>query len=128
MPNGCRSACPGRPQFDVNDNAALASFIGKHNVVISLLPYTHHAAVTKAVCVHKVDVVTTSCMCDAILGLKDEIERAEIAAYDEIGLDPRDWPPLRREGDRRQPQGAESRVLPAVAVCPRPVFLFPLGE
>ncbi|KAK0532870.1 saccharopine dehydrogenase (NADP+, L-glutamate-forming) [Tilletia horrida] len=74
--------------IDVNDDAALAALIGQHNVVISLIPYTYHAAVIKAACAHKVDVVTTSYVSDAILALKDEIERAGITVYNEIGLDP----------------------------------------
>ncbi|KAK0544976.1 saccharopine dehydrogenase (NADP+, L-glutamate-forming) [Tilletia horrida] len=74
--------------IDVNNPAELSAMISKHNVVISLIPYTYHAAVIKAACEHKVDVVTTSYVSDAILELKDEIERAGITVYNEIGLDP----------------------------------------
>jgi len=73
---------------DVNDENALSSAISKHDVVISLIPYTYHAAVIKAACKHKVDVVTTSYVSDAIRELASEIEAAGITVMNEIGLDP----------------------------------------
>ncbi|KDN46124.1 putative chimeric spermidine synthase/saccharopine reductase [Tilletiaria anomala UBC 951] len=74
--------------IDVSDAAALGDMISKHDVVVSLIPYTFHAAVIKAACKHKVDVVTTSYVSDAIRELKDEIKKAGITVMNEIGLDP----------------------------------------
>ncbi len=74
--------------IDVNDAAALEQIISQHDVVISLIPYTYHASVIKAACKHKVDVVTTSYVSDAIRELKDEIAQAGITVMNEIGLDP----------------------------------------
>ena len=74
--------------IDVNDANALGELISKHDVVISLIPYIYHAAVIKAACQHKVDVVTTSYVSDAIRELKDEIAKAGITVMNEIGLDP----------------------------------------
>lgn len=74
--------------IDVNDPAALEEIISKHDVVVSLIPYTYHAAVIKAACKHKADVVTTSYVSDAIRELASEIEAAGITVMNEIGLDP----------------------------------------
>jgi spermidine synthase len=73
---------------DVNNESSLEDAISKHDVVISLIPYTYHAAVIKAACKHKVDVVTTSYVSDAIRELAPEIEKAGITVMNEIGLDP----------------------------------------
>lgn len=73
---------------DVNNDSSLEDAISKHDVVISLIPYTYHAAVIKAACKHKVDVVTTSYVSDAIRELAAEIEKAGITVMNEIGLDP----------------------------------------
>ncbi|CEH17253.1 saccharopine dehydrogenase [Ceraceosorus bombacis] len=73
---------------DVNNEAALGEAIAQHDVVISLIPYTYHAAVIKAACQHTTDVVTTSYVSDAIKELAPEIEKAGITVMNEIGLDP----------------------------------------
>ncbi|PWN87413.1 hypothetical protein FA10DRAFT_269364 [Acaromyces ingoldii] len=82
------SAGASATAVDVNDPAALGAAIAKHDVVISLIPYTYHAAVIKAACEHKVDVVTTSYVSDAIRELAPQIEKAGITVMNEIGLDP----------------------------------------
>ncbi|EPQ29908.1 uncharacterized protein PFL1_02581 [Pseudozyma flocculosa PF-1] len=73
---------------DVNDAAALSNLIKGHDVVVSLIPYTYHAAVIRAACEHKVDVVTTSYVSDAIRELEPLIQKAGITVMNEIGLDP----------------------------------------
>ncbi|MCO5549525.1 hypothetical protein L7F22_002997 [Adiantum nelumboides] len=73
---------------DVNDDASLEQAISQHDIVISLIPYTYHANIIKAACKHKVDVVTTSYVSDAIRELAPEIEKAGITVMNEIGLDP----------------------------------------
>ncbi|PWZ01727.1 putative chimeric spermidine synthase/saccharopine reductase [Testicularia cyperi] len=73
---------------DVNDAAALSEIIKGHDVVVSLIPYIYHAAVIKAACEHKVNVVTTSYVSDAIRELESEIQKAGITVMNEIGLDP----------------------------------------
>ena len=75
-------------QVDVQDAQALSAAIQPHDLVISLIPYTHHAAVIRAACQHKVDVVTTSYVSDAIRALEPEIQAAGITVMNEIGLDP----------------------------------------
>lgn len=73
---------------DVNNPAALSELIKGHDIVISLIPYIYHAAVIKAACEHKVNVVTTSYVSDAIRALEPEIKKAGITVMNEIGLDP----------------------------------------
>ena len=75
-------------QVDVQDAQALSAAIQPHDLVISLIPYTHHAAVIRAACQHRVDVVTTSYVSDAIRALEPEIQAAGITVMNEIGLDP----------------------------------------
>lgn len=73
---------------NVNDKAALGEAIKGHDLVISLIPYIYHADVIKAACEHKVDVLTTSYISDAIRQLESEIKAAGITVFNEIGLDP----------------------------------------
>ena len=75
-------------QVDVKDAASLSAAIQQHDLVISLIPYIYHADVIKAACQHKVDVVTTSYVSDAIRALEPEIKAAGITVFNEIGLDP----------------------------------------
>lgn len=75
-------------QVNVKDPASLSQAIGQHDLVISLIPYIYHADVIKAACEHKVDVVTTSYVSDAIRQLEPEIKKAGITVFNEIGLDP----------------------------------------
>lgn len=83
---GLHNATPA--SVDVNDAAALSALVKGHDIVISLIPYIFHAAVIKAACEHKVNVVTTSYVSDAIRALEPEIQKAGITVMNEIGLDP----------------------------------------
>jgi saccharopine dehydrogenase (NADP+, L-glutamate forming) len=83
----------GRPNtsavsIDVNDTAALEAAVGAHDVVISLIPYTFHAAVVKAAINKKKHVVTTSYVSPALQELDAEAKAAGITVMNEIGLDP----------------------------------------
>lgn len=73
---------------NVSDHAALSELIGKHDVVISLIPYIYHAKVIEAACEKKVDVVTTSYVSPAIRELEPKIKASGITVMNEIGLDP----------------------------------------
>lgn len=74
--------------LDVNDSAALEKAVAEHDLVISLIPYTYHAAVIKAACKGKTDVVTTSYISDAMRALEEDVKAAGIKVLNEIGLDP----------------------------------------
>lgn len=72
----------------MNDPAALEKAVAEHDLVISLIPYTHHASVIKAAIKGKTNVVTTSYVSPAMRELEDEVKKAGIIVLNEIGLDP----------------------------------------
>jgi hypothetical protein len=62
--------------------------ISSHDLVISLLPYTHHPQVIKWAIQHKKHVVTTSYVSPAMQELHEKAKAAGITVLNEIGLDP----------------------------------------
>ncbi|KAJ3018268.1 hypothetical protein HKX48_002999 [Thoreauomyces humboldtii] len=74
--------------LDVSDDAALEAEIGKHDIVISLIPYTHHARVIDAAIKQKKHVVTTSYVSPAMQAFDDAAKKAGITVFNEIGVDP----------------------------------------
>ena len=74
--------------MDVNNAAELEELIGQHDLTISLIPYTYHAAVIQAAIRRKKHVVTTSYINPAMQALDEEARRAGITVMNEIGLDP----------------------------------------
>jgi saccharopine dehydrogenase (NADP+, L-glutamate forming) len=72
----------------VTDEKALDAEVAKHDLVISLIPYTFHAAVIKSAIRTKKHVVTTSYVSPAMLELDAEAKAAGITVMNEIGLDP----------------------------------------
>ncbi|OBT89826.1 saccharopine dehydrogenase [Pseudogymnoascus sp. 03VT05] len=73
---------------DVNDAAALDAAVAKHDLVISLIPYTFHAKVIESAIRNKKHVVTTSYVSPAMLELDQAAKDAGITVMNEIGLDP----------------------------------------
>jgi spermidine synthase len=85
--------CAGLPNatpasVDVNDPAALDAAVAAHDLVISLIPYTYHAAVIKSAIKAKKHVVTTSYVSPAMKELDAAAKEAGIIVMNEIGLDP----------------------------------------
>ncbi|KAI1404577.1 Saccharopine dehydrogenase [Hypoxylon fuscum] len=74
--------------LDVNDDHALDAEVGKHDLVISLIPYTFHATVIKSAIRQKKHVVTTSYVSPAMMELDQQAKDAGITVMNEIGLDP----------------------------------------
>jgi saccharopine dehydrogenase-like NADP-dependent oxidoreductase len=74
--------------LDVGDAAALEAEVAAHDLVISLIPYIHHAAVIKAAIKGKTHVVTTSYVSPAMRELDAAAKEAGIVVMNEIGLDP----------------------------------------
>jgi spermidine synthase / saccharopine dehydrogenase (NADP+, L-glutamate-forming) len=74
--------------LDVNDETALNEKVAAHDLVISLIPYTYHAAVIKAAIKGKTHVVTTSYVSPAMRELDAQAREAGIVVMNEIGLDP----------------------------------------
>jgi saccharopine dehydrogenase (NADP+, L-glutamate forming) len=62
--------------------------VGRSDLVISLIPYTFHAAVIKSAIRKKKNVVTTSYVSPAMLELEQQCKDAGITVMNEIGLDP----------------------------------------
>ncbi|THV02830.1 spermidine synthase [Dendrothele bispora CBS 962.96] len=74
--------------LDVNKTADLEAQVAAHDLVISLIPYTYHAAVIKAAIKSKTNVVTTSYVSPAMRELDEQAKAAGIIVMNEIGLDP----------------------------------------
>lgn len=72
--------------LDVNDADALDAEVGKHDLVISLIPYTFHAKVISSAIRKKKHVVTTSYVSPAMMELDAEAKKAGITVMNEIGL------------------------------------------
>ncbi|KAF2638961.1 Saccharopine dehydrogenase [Massarina eburnea CBS 473.64] len=74
--------------LDVNNDEALDAEVAKVDLVISLIPYTHHATVIKSAIRKKKHVVTTSYVSPAMLELDAQAKEAGITVFNEIGVDP----------------------------------------
>ncbi|KAL8791062.1 MAG: hypothetical protein Q9213_000269 [Squamulea squamosa] len=69
-------------------NSELESQIAAHNLIISLIPYVYHTTIIKIAIKHKVNVVTTSYISDAIRELDARAREAGIVVLNEVGVDP----------------------------------------
>ena len=86
LSEGVKNAHP--ISLDVTDEKALDAAVAKHDLVISLIPYTFHATVIKSAIRQKKHVVTTSYVSPAMLELDQAAKDAGITVMNEIGLDP----------------------------------------
>ncbi|KAK4153135.1 Saccharopine dehydrogenase-domain-containing protein [Chaetomidium leptoderma] len=86
LSEGVKNAHP--ISLDVTDDKALDAEVAKHDLVISLIPYTFHPTVIKSAIRNKKNVVTTSYVSPAMLELDAEAKAAGITVMNEIGLDP----------------------------------------
>ena len=74
--------------LDATEESALDAVVAQHDLVISLIPYTFHAAVIKSAIRYKKHVVTTSYVSPAMMALDAKAKAAGITVMNEIGLDP----------------------------------------
>lgn len=74
--------------LDVSDSASLDDQVSKHDLIISLIPYTYHVLVVKSAIKFKKHVVTTSYINPQLKELESQIHEAGITVMNEIGLDP----------------------------------------
>ncbi|KAF7318929.1 Saccharopine dehydrogenase [Mycena chlorophos] len=74
--------------LDVSDTPALEAAVAAHDLVISLIPYSHHATVVKAAIKGKTNVVTTSYVSPALRELDAAAREAGIVVLNEVGVDP----------------------------------------
>lgn len=81
---GVKNATP--ISLDVTNDQALDAELAKHDLVISLIPYTFHAAVIKSAIRQKKHVVTTSYVSPAMMELDQQCKDAGITVMNEIGL------------------------------------------
>nr|XP_056702670.1 alpha-aminoadipic semialdehyde synthase, mitochondrial [Euleptes europaea] len=70
------------------DEERLSSMVKKHDLVISLLPYSFHPLVAKKCIDSKVNLVTASYLTPAMKELQKSVEAAGIMVISEVGLDP----------------------------------------
>ncbi|KAK3823519.1 MAG: saccharopine dehydrogenase [Benniella sp.] len=73
---------------DVSNEAALDAVVAGKDVVISLIPYIHHALVIKSAIKFKVNVVTTSYVSPSMLAYDEAAKEAGVVVMNEIGVDP----------------------------------------
>ncbi len=72
--------------LDLTKEAQLDEAIAKHDLTISLIPYTYHAKVIQSAIRNKKHVVTTSYVSPAMLELDAQAKEAGITIMNEIGL------------------------------------------
>lgn len=74
--------------LDVTSPAALTAALATHRLVVSLIPYIHHAAVIRAAITTGTHVVTTSYVNPEMKALDTEVKAKGIIVLNEVGLDP----------------------------------------
>ncbi|GES89687.1 saccharopine dehydrogenase [Rhizophagus clarus] len=74
--------------LDVTNEAALDEIISRHDLVISLIPYTYHPLVIKSAIKFGKNVVTTSYVSPAMKEFHDAAVEKDLIIMNEIGLDP----------------------------------------
>ena len=75
-------------KLDVSNQQELEAEVSKHDIVISLIPYTHHAKVIDAAVKSKKHVVTTSYVSPAMSAFDEAAKKAGITVFNEVGVDP----------------------------------------
>jgi len=74
--------------WTIDDLATLDKMVAKHDLTVSLLPYTHHVSVAKICVKHKKNMLTTSYVSEEMKALDAEAKAAGIIILNEIGVDP----------------------------------------
>jgi saccharopine dehydrogenase-like NADP-dependent oxidoreductase len=74
--------------WSIDDLTTLENLVSQNDLVISLLPYTHHVTVAKLCIKHKKNMVTTSYVSPEMKALDNEAREAGIIILNEIGVDP----------------------------------------
>ena len=91
--HGAQKLAKNHPQalsikLDVSNQQELEAEVSKHDIVISLIPYTHHAKVIDAAVKSKKHVVTTSYVSPAMSAFDEAAKKAGITVFNEVGVDP----------------------------------------
>jgi saccharopine dehydrogenase-like NADP-dependent oxidoreductase len=82
-PRGVAKSLDVEKNIDAVEKEVMAA-----DVVVSLVPYAYHVAVSKLCIKHKKHVVTTSYVSDAMRALDGDAKKAGIILLNECGLDP----------------------------------------
>uniref|UniRef100_A0A8C9F6M1 Aminoadipate-semialdehyde synthase n=1 Tax=Pavo cristatus TaxID=9049 RepID=A0A8C9F6M1_PAVCR len=102
----------------IKDEEKLSSLVKKHDLVISLLPYSVHPLVAKKCIKNKVNLVTASYLTPAMKELQESVEAAGITVISEMGLDPGLDHMLAMECiDKAKEVGATVRLADCVCFC-----------
>jgi saccharopine dehydrogenase (NADP+, L-glutamate forming) len=72
----------------VEDSGALDALIKENDIIVSLLPWTHHIIVAKGCLKHNKLMATTSYVSDDMQKLDDEVKAKKLLFLNEIGVDP----------------------------------------
>ena len=75
-------------QVDATNPESLDAAMAECDLVVSLIPYIHHASVIESAIRNKKHVVTTSYVSPAMKALEEKCKEAGIIVMNEIGLDP----------------------------------------
>ena len=74
--------------WTVDDIDTLENLVKTNDLVVSLLPYTHHVTVAKLCIAHKTNMLTTSYVSEEMKALDTEAKKAGIIILNELGVDP----------------------------------------
>jgi len=75
-------------ELNLKDEESLKNEVLKADLVISMVPYSHHPKVAKYCIEYKKHMVTTSYVSEIMKGLDAEARKAGILILNEVGLDP----------------------------------------
>ncbi|KAI0225199.1 saccharopine dehydrogenase (NADP+, L-glutamate-forming), partial [Massospora cicadina] len=73
---------------DVDNQESLDQLVSRHDIVISLIPYTFHPKVIRSALKFKKHVVTTSYISPEMMAFDEEAKEKGVMIMNEIGLDP----------------------------------------
>lgn len=74
--------------WTVDQSDVLNELIESHDLIVSLLPYTHHVTVAESCIAHKKNMLTTSYVSPEMKALDAKAMEAGIIILNEIGVDP----------------------------------------
>jgi saccharopine dehydrogenase (NADP+, L-glutamate forming)/spermidine synthase len=74
--------------LQVEDDEALEKLVKPNDIIVSLLPWTHHIIVAKACLKHNKFMATTSYVSDDMKKLDEDVRAKNLIFLNEIGLDP----------------------------------------
>jgi saccharopine dehydrogenase (NADP+, L-glutamate forming) len=75
-------------ELNLKNEESLKNEISKADLVISMVPYTHHPKVARYCIEYKKNMVTTSYVSEIMKSLEGEAKKAGILILNEVGLDP----------------------------------------